>query len=121
MLPTVTPAERRKLRTLAAVLGAGAVYAVFASRFGGLPCPFCLLTGLQCPGCGVTTLLLCLLHGDWQGAWTANPFLLATSPLLGAILWRFWWKDSRPSRAWQTLAAGYIAALLLWGIVRNIV
>ena len=121
MPPTVTPAERRKLSTLAAVLAAGAAYAVFASRFGGLPCPFRLLTGLQCPGCGVTTLLLCLLHADWQGAWAANPFLLATSPLLGAILWRFWWKDSRPGRAWQILAIGYIIALLLWGIVRNIV
>ena len=65
MRSTVTPAKRRKLRTLALVLGAGAVYAVLAARFGGLACPFRLVTGLQCPGCGVTTLLLCLLRGDW--------------------------------------------------------
>ena len=119
MRSTVTPAKRRKLRTLALVLGAGAVYAVLAARFGGLPCPFRLVTGLQCPGCGVTTLLLCLLRGDWQGAWAANPFLLTTSPLLAAILWRFWWAETRPGRPWQMLAAGYIGALLLWGILRN--
>lgn len=119
MQPTGTPAKRRKLRTLALVLGAGAVYAVLAARFGGLPCPFRLVTGLQCPGCGVTTLLLCLLRGDWQGAWAANPFLLATSPLLAVILWRFWWVEARPGRLWQGVAVGYIAALLAWGIIRN--
>ena len=120
MRPTTTPGKRRKLRTLALVLAAGALYAALAVRFGGLPCPFRLVTGLQCPGCGVTTLLLCLLRGDWQGAWAANPFLLATSPLLAAILWRFWWQDTRPGRLWHLLAAGYIAGLLLFGILRNI-
>ena len=119
MLPTVTPAKRRKLRTLGLVLGAGAVYAALAARFGGLPCPFRFVTGLQCPGCGISTLLLCLLKGNWQGAWEANPFLLATSPLLAAILWRFWWVESRPGRLWQVLAAGYVAALLMWGFARN--
>lgn len=119
MRSTITPGKRRKLRTLALVLAAGAAYAVLAARFGGLPCPFRLVTGLQCPGCGVTTLLLCLLRADWQGAWATNPFLLATLPLLAAILWRFWWRDARPGRLWQALAAGYIAALILWGILRN--
>lgn len=119
MLSTVTPAKRRKLRTLALVCGAGAVYAAVAARFGGVPCPVRLATGLKCPGCGVTTLFLCLLRGDWAGAWAANPFLLLTSPLLAAILWRFWWVDTRPPRAWQITAVVYIAALLLWGLVRN--
>lgn len=119
MPSTVTPAKRRKLRTLALVCGAGAVYAVFAARFGGIPCPIRFLTGLKCPGCGVTTLFLCLLRGDWAGAFAANPFLLVTSPLLAAILWRFWWKDTHPGKAWQVTAVVYIAALLIWGIARN--
>lgn len=119
MPSTVTPAKRRKLRTLALVCGAGAVYAVFTARFGGIPCPIRFLTGLKCPGCGVTTLFLRLLRGDWAGAFSANPFLLATSPLLAAILWRFWWKDTRPGKAWQVTAVVYIAALLIWGIARN--
>lgn len=119
MRSTITPGKRRKLRTLALVLAAGALYAALAVRFGGLPCPFRLVTGLQCPGCGVTTLLLCLLRGDWQGSWAANPFLLATSPLLAVILWRFWWAETRPGRPWQALAAGYIGTLILWGVLRN--
>lgn len=119
MRSTITPGKRRKLRTLALVLAAGAVYAALAARFGGISCPFRLVTGLKCPGCGVTTLLLCLLRGDWQGAWAANPFLLATSPLLAVILWRFWWVGTRPGRPWQALAAGYIGALILWGVLRN--
>ena len=119
MRSTITPAKRRKLRTLAVVCGVGAVYAVFAARFGGLPCPIRALAGLKCPGCGVTTLLLCLLRGDWAGAFAANPFLLLTSPLLAAILWRFWWADTPPRPAWQITAVLYIAALLIWGIFRN--
>lgn len=121
MLSTVTPAKRRKLRTLALVCGIGAAYAVFAARFGGIPCPIRLVTGLKCPGCGITTLLLRLLRGDWVGAFAANPFLLVTSPLLAAILWRFWWEDTRPGKAWQVTAVLYIAALLIWGIARNFV
>ena len=119
MLSTITPAKRRKLRTLALVCGIGAVYAAFAARFGGIPCPIRLVTGLKCPGCGVTTLLLHLLRGDWAGAFAANPFLLATSPLLAAILWRFWWEDTRPGKTWQITAVLYIAALLIWGVARN--
>ena len=73
--------------------------------------------------CGVCRPLrrdsLCLLRGDWAGAFAANPFLLVTSPLLAAILWRFWWKDTRPGKAWQVTAVVYIAALLIWGIARN--
>lgn len=120
MRSTVTPAKRRKLRTLALVCGIGTVYAVFAARFGGIPCPIRLVTGLKCPGCGITTLLLRLLRGDWADAFAANPFLLATSPLLAAILWRFWWVDTRPGKAWQLTAVVYIAALLIWGVARNL-
>lgn len=31
------------------------------------------LAGLPCPGCGITTSLLALMHGDIGRAWQANP------------------------------------------------
>lgn len=118
MRSTATRAKR--LRALALLAAGGAAYAAFALRFGGLPCPVRALTGLRCPGCGVTTLLLSLLRGDWAGAFWANPFLSLTSPAVLILLWRFLWADTPPGRRWHIAAWVYLAALVLWGIFRNI-
>ncbi|MFO1464605.1 MAG: DUF2752 domain-containing protein [bacterium] len=40
----------------------------------GLPkCLFLEWTGLPCPGCGLTTSFVHLLHGHWRAAFAANP------------------------------------------------
>lgn len=38
-------------------------------------CPVVLVTGLPCPGCGMTRACLCLLHLDFAGAWQMHPFI----------------------------------------------
>ena len=67
------------------VLAVGIAYGLFAARFGGLPCPFRLVTGLACPGCGITTMLLALGRGDTPPASGANWVLLAAVP--GTLHW----------------------------------
>ena len=62
------------LRTVGAVTLLGLLYVLW----GGLtrlwlPCPFHLLTGLDCPGCGVTRMCRALLRLDLSAAWAANP------------------------------------------------
>jgi len=37
-------------------------------------CPFHLLTGLDCPGCGMSRAVLCLLRGDWSASVQWHPF-----------------------------------------------
>ncbi|HVN97643.1 MAG TPA: DUF2752 domain-containing protein [Syntrophorhabdaceae bacterium] len=37
-------------------------------------CPFKALTGIPCPGCGMTRALLCMAKGDFSGALALNPF-----------------------------------------------
>lgn len=113
----------RRALTAGLALAAGLGYAAFARAFGGLPCPFRLVTGLKCPGCGITTLLLRLMEGDFAGAFAANPFLLLTAPVPAALLARQAWlrrRKRRPGRAWDTLCLLYLAALLAWGAVRNL-
>ena len=85
-----------------------------------------LLTGLQCPGCGVTRMCLALLRLDVSGAWKANPVLLLLLPLLGGLLgYRavvYVRRGSVPTARWETLVwSGMAGVLLLWGVWRNIV
>jgi hypothetical protein len=37
-------------------------------------CPFKLLTGLPCPGCGITKSIVCTLHGDIAGGFGHHLF-----------------------------------------------
>lgn len=41
--------------------------------------PHCLWTALfhhHCPGCGITTACVHLLHGQWAAAWHTNPLAI---------------------------------------------
>lgn len=65
------------------VLLCGAAYAIFVYFTGwGIPCPIHLITGLQCPACGVSRMLMAVIRLDFVSAFYYNPFLFVTSPVL---------------------------------------
>lgn len=43
-------------------------------------CPFLMLTGMKCPGCGSQRALHALLHADIKTAFSYNPLLLLSIP-----------------------------------------
>jgi hypothetical protein len=47
----------------------------------GIPCVFRAVTGMACPGCGMTRALLLASQWQWSEAWRMNPLLF---PLLAA-------------------------------------
>jgi len=47
----------------------------------GIPCPIKLLTGLSCPGCGLTRAWLCALQGDLAGALAYHPLFWVVAPV----------------------------------------
>jgi hypothetical protein len=53
---------------------------------GPVICPFRLLTGLPCPGCGLTRAWVYLAHGQWCDSFLANPFGLVLIALLLALV-----------------------------------
>ncbi len=60
---------RKRLRPLAFLLPAGGLYALFVHATGlMIPCPFRLITGLKCPGCGMTHMCMSLLRLDFKAA-----------------------------------------------------
>jgi hypothetical protein len=50
------------------------------------PCPYLTLTGLACPGCGLTRALHFLLHGDVRQAFAYNPWAFLGAPAVAAFV-----------------------------------
>lgn len=71
------------------LLAAGFSYLFFCRTTGlSLPCPFHAATGLDCPGCGITRLMLALSEGDLAGAFHANEAIFILGPILCIFLLR---------------------------------
>jgi Protein of unknown function (DUF2752) len=60
---------------LALGTGLSAVYVLSGHRIG-MPCPFKLITGWDCPLCGGTRMGASLMHGDVPAAFHYNPLAL---------------------------------------------
>ena len=65
------------------VIGICAIYALFVISTGiGIPCPIYTLTGLKCPGCGISRMFISLICGDISSAFHHNTFVFVTSPAI---------------------------------------
>lgn len=86
-------------------------------------CLFLAMTGLYCPGCGVTRALHALAHLDLPRALAMNPLVVLALPVLGAMtVHAVLGRTARPEAPWRVLFDGraWIAAFVLFGIARNL-
>ena len=75
---------------LSIAVGATYLFIFEPGKTGFFPsCPFRLLTGFNCPGCGSTRGLHRLLHGDVVGAFEFNPLMVLMLPFLLYALARY--------------------------------
>ena len=94
-------------------------------------CLFRILSGLPCPGCGMTRALSSLLHGDGAAAFFYHPFVFAVFPALALIsvhgllpaevrrrLRQFF--TEREARL-RPLYEGLVYAFLAFGLIRMVV
>ena len=111
----------------AVTLCVGCAYALFCRLTGlGIPCLFHLATGLNCPGCGVSRMLLSLLRLDFAAAFHYNAVLFCLLPVLLGLfgLWIYQyvrWGGDRSGRVSRALTWALVVILLLWGVVRNLI
>ncbi len=84
-------AEILRPRVVALCIAAMGAAQLSASTVGwGIRCPFHALTGLPCPGCGLTRSVLALLHGNFAQSIALHPFgPLLFFALLASILLAF--------------------------------
>lgn len=124
---SVPPARKKRLAAAVGLaLAAGLGYAAWVRATGlGVPCPFHMLTGLYCPGCGVTRCISALLQGNWQAALRSNAAIVVLAPFFVWLGWaaaRSYLACGSIRLARRQNAAVYvaIAALVVFGIVRNL-
>lgn len=87
-------------------------------------CPFLVLTGWQCPGCGSQRAVHALLHGDVAGAWGYNALLVVAIVPVGILLAAEMLRKRRPrfyhavNSQWSIW--GCFIVITAWWIGRNI-
>jgi len=75
---------------LSIAIGATYLFIFEPGKTGFFPaCPFRMLTGFTCPGCGSTRGLHRLLHGDIISALEFNPLMVLSLPFLLYALVRY--------------------------------
>ena len=108
---------------------AGILYYVFnpSSDSWFFKCPFHLITGLQCPGCGSQRAIHCLLHGDMMEALRFNAFIVVIIPfflLMAVGEWYnyhpwFDWANRFINNRYTMITIGVLT--IGWWVVRNII
>lgn len=88
-------------------------------------CPFHLLTGLDCPACGIQRAFHSFLHGEFDEAIRYNYFLIISIPYFVAVVITTFHKNR-----YVVYARNYIqhpivvkivlALTIVWWIIRNI-
>ncbi len=114
------------LITTTIIVFIGFVYYIFVSLTGfGIPCFIRALTGIECPGCGVTRMLIALIRLDFKASFGFNPVVFCALPFLaicfGAQAVKFIKTGKNDLALWQNIIIWMIsAALLIFGIIRNL-
>ena len=117
--------RNKVLRIALILLGIGALYALltYFTDFG-IPCPIYTITGLQCPGCGISRMFLALFQLDFAAAFHYNAAVLCLLPLFIFVGARKIYLYIRYNRKKDFLSDigvwGMIVALILFGVLRNI-
>ena len=87
-------------------------------------CLFKMLTGYDCPSCGVQRVVHMVLHGNIKEAFLLNPFLFIVAPYLLTVFYAKFSKDKfaieiRPFVYHYITICVYIFLYFLWWFVRN--
>ena len=123
--PEIKARARRVVVKYSIILGVGLAYLIFFLCVGfGIPCVFREITGLKCPGCGISKMFVSLARLDFAAAFRHNPVIFTTGPFLLAYLATAEIKyircGERNMDKWEIFLWVELALLLAYGVLRNI-
>ena len=82
--------KNRMIKTLAEIIGLAAGIIVYIAAFTktgiGIPCIFRSITGMLCPGCGMTHALSSIAQGKLLEAMRYNALSLTVCPFIAVFL-----------------------------------
>ena len=107
---------KRVCKTILIMLGIGMGYLLFVRLTGiGIPCIIYKITGLECPGCGITRAIVEISKGNFSKALEYNALCFSVYPILTVyIFYRYikWVRYKNDKFAiWEY--AGLLALLLI--------
>ena len=117
---------KRVIGILLIIISALIAYALFCYLTKtGIPCIFNLITGLKCPGCGITRMFLSILKLEFPKAFSFNPVIFVMLPVFFIIFVRViyvYLKEGHldPGKRFNHIIYIIIAILIIFGILRNI-
>jgi len=119
------PARNRAVRRLFFVFAAGTVYYLFVRLTGiTLFCPVQKVTGLACPGCGISHFFMDLAEFRFADAFLENVAVASLIPVWGLSVAAVYIKNGaagvKSSRFLNALAWVSVAILAVFGVVRNL-
>lgn len=108
------------------IIAAGLLYYLINQLTGfAIPCPLNFVTGLHCPGCGISRMFIALLKLDFVSAFRANSAILLALPLAiilaVSMTINYIKKGTAVTSKWQNaLIIFLIVYLITFGVLRNI-
>lgn len=111
--------KKKEVVVLGIILMVLSLFVYFKDPFNGpiLPCIFNKITGLYCPGCGMTRAVNSCFNFNFYQALRFNALLFITPPMLGAYYLANYSKKTKTAKAiliiMLTIAIGY-------GVLRNL-
>lgn len=117
----------KTLKPIFVLMLIGGLYVVLIHTTGfKIPCPFKYLTGLDCPGCGVSRVILSYLQLDIKTAFCVNPVITIILPLiLGDYVYHKYHyvvhNNKKPLNMLENIVIYImIASLVLYAVIKDI-
>lgn len=107
------------------IFGIGLTYLFFVLLSGlRIPCVFYEFTGLKCPGCGITRMIVSLAKLNFTDAFGYNPFLFITGPFILIYLaiseTKYVLCGNRKMGKWEIFIPVELILAIAYGVLRNI-
>lgn len=119
--------EKLSVALIGIAMGGIILYNLNPNLYWFMPkCPFKIITGLSCPGCGIQRAIYSLLHGNIVDAIQYNYYLLYAGPYAMLFVVKWLLPNGNARNKLKNVIENkyvvnfYVVTFLLWLVTRNL-